>query len=119
MLVKVSVTPKALWHIETHLSQELSLETIAQAAGVSKFHLSRAFASTMGGSLAAYIRARRLGEAARRLLDGAPDILAVALDAGYGSHEAFTRAFRLKFGVTPEQARSQNLSIPPHRSHYE
>lgn len=112
MLVNVSVTPKALWYIETHLSEELPLETIAQASGVSKFHLSRAFASSMGLSLAAYIRARRLGLAAKQLLDGAPDILAVALDAGYGSHEAFTRAFRQQFGVTPEQARSQNLSIP-------
>ncbi len=112
MLVNVSVTSKALWYIETHLSEELSLETIAQGAGVSKFHLSRAFASTMGVPLAAYIRARRLGEAAKQLIDGASDILAVALDAGYGSHEAFTRAFRQQFGVTPEQARSQNLSIP-------
>ena len=111
MLVNVSVTPKALWHIETQLNGELSLDSIAEAVGVSKFHLSRAFASTMGMPLAGYVRARRLGEAAKRLFDGAPDILAVALDAGYGSHEAFTRAFRQQFGVTPEQARSQLQSI--------
>ena len=53
-----------------------------------------------------YVRARRLSEAARRLADGAPDILSVALDAGYGSHEAFTRAFRDRFGLTPEQVRT-------------
>ncbi len=53
-----------------------------------------------------YARGRRLSEAARSLSAGAPDILAVALDAGYGSHEAFTRAFREQFGVTPEECRA-------------
>jgi AraC family transcriptional regulator len=41
----------------------------------------------------------------RSLADGAQDILSVALDAGYGSHEAFTRAFRDQFGITPEALR--------------
>lgn len=107
----VSVTPKAIWYIESHLSEELTLEKIADAAGVSRFHLSRAFAASTGGSIAAYIRARRLSEAAKALSKGAPDILAVALDAGYGSHEAFTRAFRQYFGVTPEKVREQVQSV--------
>src|SRR5260370_38239806 len=50
---------------------------------------------------------RRLSEAAKARSNGAPDILSVALDAGYGSHEAFTRAFRDQFGVTPETIRTQ------------
>jgi AraC family transcriptional regulator len=111
MLVNVSVTSKALWYIESHLNEELSLEAIAAAAGVSKFHLSRAFAASAGGSLAGYIRGRRLSQAAKQLTGGAPDILAVALEAGYGSHEAFTRAFRQQFGVTPEQVRSDGSQI--------
>src|SRR5262249_8726728 len=41
------------------------------------------------------------------LVEGAPDILAVALASGYGSHEAFTRAFREQFGVTPESVRER------------
>ena len=45
-------------------------------------------------------------EAARALAAGAPDILSLALDADYGSHEAFTRAFRDHFGLTPEAVRS-------------
>ena len=53
-----------------------------------------------------YVRARRLTEAARALAGGAPDILNLALDADYGSHEAFTRAFRDHFGVTPEAVRA-------------
>lgn len=98
----MSVTNKSLWYIESHLSGELSLEAIATVIGVSRFHVSRAFSLTVGCSLASYVRGRRLSEAARALAGGAPDILAVALDTGYGSHEAFTRAFRQQFGLTPE-----------------
>ncbi len=85
----------------------MTLDEIAKSAGVSRFHLSRAFAASAGTSLSDYIRARRLSEAARSLTQGAPDILTVALDAGYGSHEAFTRAFRQHFGVTPDHLRAQ------------
>jgi AraC family transcriptional regulator len=102
----MTVTAKALWYIESHLSGDVSLDAIADAVGVSRFHLSRAFGLTVGCSLAAYVRGRRLAEAAKVLAGGAPDILAVALDAGYGSHEAFTRAFRQQFGVTPDEARA-------------
>jgi len=66
----------------------------------------RAFATATGFSVIRYVRARRLTEAARALAAGAPDILDVALDADYGSHEAFTRAFRDHFGVTPETVRA-------------
>jgi AraC family transcriptional regulator len=98
---------KALWFIETRSARELALDEIAEAAGVSRYHLARAFAAATGHSVIGYLRARRLTEAARSLLAGAPDILTVALDAGYGSHEAFTRAFRDQFGLTPELVRSQ------------
>jgi AraC family transcriptional regulator len=97
---------KALWFIESHLAGELSLDGIAGVAGVSRFHLVRAFAAATGFSVMRHVRARRLSEAARALANGAPDILALALEADYGSHEAFTRAFRDHFGVTPEMVRS-------------
>src|SRR5258708_25437277 len=54
-----------------------------------------------------YVRERRLTEAGRSLINGATDILTVALDAGYSSHEAFTRAFREQFGLTPDTVRAQ------------
>src|ERR1700692_1392475 len=97
---------KALWFIESHLAGELTLDEISDVAGVSRFHMVRAFAAATGFSVMRYVRARRLAEAARSLAAGAPDILNVALDADYGSHEAFTRAFRDHFGVTPEAVRS-------------
>jgi AraC family transcriptional regulator len=98
---------KALWLIESRLGSEISLPEIAAASGVSRFHLLRAFGDATGHSVMRYVRARRLTEAARQLSAGAPDILAVALDARYGSHEAFTRAFREQFAVTPEAVRAQ------------
>ena len=97
---------KALWFIESHLAEALSLDEIAATSGVSRFHLVRAFAAATGLPVMRYVRARRLSEAARALANGAPDILALALEADYGSHEAFTRAFRDHFGVTPEAVRS-------------
>jgi AraC family transcriptional regulator len=97
---------KALWYIESHLADALSLEEIAGVGGVSRFHMVRAFAAATGLSAMRYVRTRRLSEAARALAGGAPDILNLALDADYSSHEAFTRAFRDHFGVTPEAVRS-------------
>src|ERR1700716_347335 len=97
---------KALWFIESHLADALTLDEIAGVAGISRFHMVRAFAAATGLSVMRYVRARRLTEAARALANGAPDILTLALDADYGSHEAFTRAFRDHFGLTPEAVRS-------------
>lgn len=97
---------KALWFVESHFASEIALEDIAKAAGVSRFHVTRAFEAATGSSIMRYVRGRRLTEAARVLSNGAPDILSVALDAGYSSHEAFTRAFRDQFGATPEMIRA-------------
>jgi AraC family transcriptional regulator len=97
---------KAIWYIESHLGDALTLDEIAAIGGVSRFHMVRAFAAATGLSVMRYVRARRLSEAARALAGGAPDILNLALEADYGSHEAFTRAFRDHFGVTPEAVRA-------------
>lgn len=96
---------RAVWYIETHLDSVLSLADVARASGLSKFHLVRAFAAYGGLSVMRYVRARRLSEAAKRLAEGTGDILGLALDAGYGSHEAFTRAFGEQFGITPDRLR--------------
>jgi AraC family transcriptional regulator len=110
-VVPATVTGKALWFIESHLDEDLSLDRIAGILGVSTFHLCRAFAGATGLSVAAYARARRLTTAAMALAQGAPDILDVALAAGYGSHEAFTRAFRQQFQTTPESVRAQASTV--------
>ena len=98
---------KALWYIEAHFTRDVTLEEIAAIGGVSRYHMSRAFGAVTGRTISRYVRGRWPTVAARSLANGAPDILTVALEVGYGSHEAFTRAFRDQFGVTPESLRTQ------------
>ena len=104
-----------LWYIEAHLDSEFELSDVADAFGLSRFHLTRLFGVSYGQSLMAYVRARRLSEAAKVLVQDDHDILDVALGAGYGSHEAFTRAFREQFGRPPSEVRQpqslQNLHL--------
>jgi AraC family transcriptional regulator len=101
----MSLTNKALFVIERNLASDLSLEQIARFCDVSRFHLAHAFGEATGLSVIEYRRARRLTEAAYALAAGASDILGVALDSGYASHEAFSRAFKAQFGKTPEEVR--------------
>lgn len=105
---------QALWYIEVELRAELDLGRVARHCGMSPFALARTFALATNWTVMRYIRARRLSEAALALRGGATDILQVALDAGYGSHEAFTRAFSDLFAITPKQVRAnpdENLNL--------
>lgn len=97
---------KALWYVESHSRMGIDLEEVARACCISQYHLTRAFTEVFGISLMKYARLRRLSEAAKLLAAGTPDILSLALEYGYGSHEAFTRAFRREFGMTPDGVRS-------------
>ncbi|MGN6149586.1 MAG: AraC family transcriptional regulator [Rhizomicrobium sp.] len=101
----MSLTNKALFVIERNLYRDLTLEQIAKFCDASRFHLAHAFGEAIGLSVIEYRRARRLTEAAYALAAGASDILGVALDTGYASHEAFSRAFKAQFGKTPEEVR--------------
>ena len=98
---------KALWFMESRFRGEASLDELSVVAGISRYHFAHVFARATGEPAMRYVRGRRLSEAARALANGSPDILTVALDFGYGSHEAFTRAFRDQFGLTPESVRAQ------------
>jgi AraC family transcriptional regulator len=106
----MSLAAKAVWMIERNLGNELSLSDIAEGCGVSKFHLARAFEARVGIPAMQYVRARRLSKAADALAEGAGDILTVALDTGYASHEAFTRAFKAQFDLTPEAVRRRRTT---------
>ncbi len=111
----MSLVEKAVWYIESHRGDTIELADVAAACGVSRFHLARVFQGLTGRSVMGYTRSRRLSEAARALAFGEDNILTIALDASYGSHEAFTRAFREQFEVTPTDIRAartvQNLQL--------
>jgi AraC family transcriptional regulator len=111
----MSAIGRAIWFIESHFGNDISLDEISGVAGLSRYHLSRVFGLVTGHSISGYIRARRLSGAALALIGTSSSVLQVALDAGYGSHEAFTRAFRDQFGVTPDAVRkrghTRNLAL--------
>ncbi len=78
----MSAVAKTIWMIESRFRRTICRSmTMAGHAGVSRSHLSRIFPVATGCSISAYIRGRRLTEAAKALAEGAPDILSVALDA--------------------------------------
>ena len=107
-----SLVRRTLWRIETELSHSPSLSDLAEAEGVSRFHLMRAFSVVTGQTVMSYVRARRLSEAADRLRKSDDRLLTIALDAGYDSHEAFARAFKGMFGTPPSAVRADPGIIP-------
>ncbi len=101
----MNLADKIRWQIDMRLHEPITVAELAQLCGVSPFHLSRVFRDGTGLSPMAYLRARRLSWAAKALATGDADILCIALDAQYASHEAFTRAFAAYFGVLPSRIR--------------
>ena len=104
--------------IEQQLDQPLTLEQVAARAGLSPYHFSRLFTARMGRSVMAHVRGRRLVRGARRLCDE-PDLKLVelAFDCGFESQEAFTRAFKRVFGVSPGRFRN-GFAVEPIEGQY-
>ena len=103
---------RVIAHIHAHLDDPLPLDTLAGIACLSPFHFHRVFTGMMGETLQGLVRRLRLERAAHQLRERhAVGILHVALDAGYDSHEAFTRAFSRAFTVNPSRFR-RDPSLP-------
>ena len=94
-----------LTHIQEHLDEALDLEELARVACFSSFHFHRIFAAMTGETIADHVRRLRLERAAMELRSGAKQVIQVALDAGYEAHEAFTRAFKMAYGISPTEFR--------------
>lgn len=100
-----------LTHIQQHLDEALDLEELAHLACFSRFHFHRIFAAMTGETIADHVRRLRLERAAMELRSGAKQVIQVALDAGYEAHEAFTRAFKAAYGVSPAEFRRETGPI--------
>ncbi|MEJ1967402.1 MAG: AraC family transcriptional regulator [Rhizomicrobium sp.] len=99
---------EVLAHIEAHREVPLTVAGLARVAGFSPYHFSRRFTARFGTSVMGHVRDVRLQSAALRLSGDAPPALAdLAFDCGFESQEAFTRAFRRRYGVPPGQYRRQ------------
>src|SRR5437879_9050764 len=98
-----------LEHIDRHLDDSLELASLAEVAHFSPFHFHRLFAAWMGETLGDYLRRRRIEVAAMRLSSQPRlSVLTAAISVGFGSGEAFTRAFKTRFGCSPTTWRKQN-----------
>lgn len=100
-------------YIQRHLDDPLTLEELARVACFSSYHFHRIFRAMVGESVKEYIRRIRLERAAFQLLYTTRQIVAIALNAGYETHESFTRAFRHRFAMSPSEYR---MTGPRHAS---
>ncbi|WP_060180648.1 AraC family transcriptional regulator [Streptomyces sp. IMTB 1903] len=96
---------QALEHLETRLDQDIDMAEVARIAAVSEYHFRRLFSALAGMPLPLYVRRRRMTLAGAEVLAGDRTLLDIAVRYGYGSGEAFARAFRSVHGIGPGAAR--------------
>ncbi|MGW7515475.1 AraC family transcriptional regulator [Streptomyces sp. NPDC054796] len=102
---------QAMEHIERQLDGFVDVGELARVAATSEYHLRRMFSALAGMPLSEYIRRRRLTVAGAEVLAGERTLLEIAVRYGYGSGEAFARAFRAVHGVGPGEARRTGAAL--------
>ncbi|MCL2765732.1 MAG: AraC family transcriptional regulator [Treponema sp.] len=99
---------KAIQFIESNLTNEITLDDVANHVYVSSYHYQRVFSLTTGITIGDYIRNRRLSLAGQELLLSKNRIIDIAMNYQYDSQESFTKAFTRFHGITPNSARKQS-----------
>ena len=99
---------RVLVFIDQNRSGELSLDRLANVACLSPCHFHRIFRAMVGEPLGQYVQRVRLETAVVQLQTSTRNVLEIALDAGYESAAAFTRAFEQRFGLAPTECRASH-----------
>lgn len=99
---------KSITFVEDNIYNDITVHDIAKASHYSTYHFSRIFKSLVGESPKEYLRKRRLTIAADRLLREDISLVDLAMECQFESQEAFTRAFKQLFNITPGQYRQTN-----------
>ncbi|GAA2442024.1 AraC family transcriptional regulator [Streptomyces macrosporus] len=102
---------RAMDHIERNLDRQVDAAELARIALTSEYHLRRLFSALAGMGLSEYVRRRRLTVAGAEVLAGERTLLDIAVRYGYGSGEAFARAFRAVHGIGPGEARRTGAAL--------
>ncbi len=97
--------------MESNLDGELSIDNVSEVASMSRYHYSRLFRMLTNESVMGYVRKRRLSVAAERLVAEETRVTEIALASGFESHEAFTRAFKRMFSLTPSAFRRRQKPL--------
>lgn len=97
---------RAVAYIEANLDPAPTLAQLSELTGVSKYHFHRQFSAIFGLGVARFAQLLRLKRASMQLLFRDDRVIDVALAHGYGSHEAFARAFKAAMGQTPSAFRA-------------
>ena len=100
----------AITYIEEHLETVRAMD-VAQHIGYSYFHFTRLFSAVMGETVGSYIKKRRLAVAGKKLLYTDKRVIDIALESGFDSPEAFSRAFKTFFKVSPNLYRKNRLDV--------
>ena len=102
---------RAIEYIENHLNENIGLRDVSRETGYSYYHMTRLFSSVLGESVGRYIKRRRLYGASERLIHSGQRVMDIALDSGFESSEAFSRAFKAVFGSSPSEYRRAGLDL--------
>jgi AraC family transcriptional regulator len=109
---------RVLQHIETHLDEDLNVDVLSAVAAFSRYHFHRQFSALFGINVHRYVQLARLKRASYKLaFRDEETVLQIALDSGYEGPEAFSRAFKQRFGQTPSEFRHQPQWGPWHAAH--
>jgi AraC family transcriptional regulator len=100
---------RAVDYIEKNLTEDINLDRIIGCTSFSKFHFMRVFKSILGYSINEYVRRRKITEAARLLIKTDIRIIDIAFMYAYNSQEAFTRAFKEVYDITPNLYRTNKI----------
>ena len=107
---------KVIDYIENNLEKEIDLEKIAENVGYSKFHLNRIFFEETGSTIHKYLQMRRLTVAAEKLIKTDTPITQIAYEAGYGSQQAFSLAFKQVYLYPPKIYKDTGIFIPKQKT---
>ena len=91
--------------LRAHDDEAVALRRLSETLGYSEYYMTRKFREISGMRLRDYLRRRRLAFALKEVRDSSRPLLDIALDYGFSSHEAFTRAFEQIYGMTPSDYR--------------
>lgn len=93
--------------IKAYNDEALTLHSLSCRLGYSKFYTTRKFKEVSGMQLRDYLRRRKLAFALKEVRDSEKSLIDIAFDYGFSSHEAFSRAFKVTYGVAPSEYRKK------------